>query len=433
VAKSNVKKFQPGIHIPDMKYLTEDKAIENMPIPKTVYISMSQGIGAPAKPIVAEGDLVKKGQKIAEAGGFISANIFASVAGKVTAVKDMKNSFNVMENYICIENDLTEEMEYLPPLKSFESKDIVDRVKDAGIVGLGGAGFPTNVKLMPKLPIDVLVVNGAECEPYLTCDYRLMVEKTQEVAKGIKYIASALNITNIKLGIEENKPKAIELFRNTTDIEVVSLKRKYPQGSEKGLINVCTKRKVPTGKMPFDVGVVVQNIGTAYAIYQAVELNIPLIERVMTVAGEGINEPKNLLVRNGTKTVDIIEYCGGIKEDAVKIIRGGPMMGKAMYIVDGYTKKMDSGLLALNEEETNTKVQTNCINCGRCARACPMHLMPMVYDNLALTERYDMAKDYGVMNCIECGCCSYVCPANRSLVQSITLIKQKLRAKKEVK
>lgn len=430
MARREERKFQPGIHVPDMKYLSMDKPIEVMPTPKTVYISMSQGIGAPAKPLVNIGDKVKKGQKIAEAAGFISANIFASVAGNVKEIKELINSFNITENYIVIENDFSEDEMLLQSLESKEGPNIIARVKEAGIVGLGGAGFPTSVKLSPKNPIDTLIINAAECEPYLTCDYRLMVEHSEEVAKGIRYIAKALNVTRIKIGIEDNKPAAIEIFRKFTDFEVVVLKKRYPQGSEKGLINVCVRRKVPIGKMPFDVGIVVQNISTAYAIYKAVDENIPLYERVITVSGKGIAEPKNLLVRNGTKTSEILDYCGGIKENAVKLVRGGPMMGKAMYVADGYIKKMDSGILILTEKEANTSKQTNCINCGRCASVCPMHLMPMNFDAYALTEQYDKAEEYGVMNCLECGCCAYVCPAKRSIVQSVVLCKQKTKAKK---
>lgn len=430
MVRKDQKIFQPGIHIPDMKFLTENKEIEAMPPPKTVYISMSQGIGAPSKPIVSVGDRVKKGQKIAEANGLISANIFSSVAGKVTAVDDIVTSMNALVKFITIENDFSEEEELLPPLGNINAQTIIERIREAGIVGLGGAGFPTAVKLSPKNKVEMLIVNGAECEPYLTCDYRLMIEKTEEVNKGIRYMAQALGISKIKIGIEENKPKAIEKYQQVKDFELVSLKKKYPQGSEKTLIYVCTKRKVPSGKMPFDVGVVVQNIATAYAVYEAVEKNIPLYQRVMTIAGKGVNNPKNVLVRNGTKIDEIIEFCGGINENAVKIIRGGPMMGKAMYTVDGFTKKTDSGVVVLAAEETNTSKQSNCINCGRCAKACPMHLMPMKFDDYAQSERYDMAEKFGVMNCLECGCCSFVCPAKRSIVQSVCLCKQKIRAKK---
>jgi electron transport complex protein RnfC len=430
VAKKGKKIFQPGIKIPDMKYLTEDKPIEQMPAPKTVYISMSQGIGAVAKPIVNVGDRVKKGQKIAEAGGIVSANIFASVAGNVIEIKDILNSTNVIEKFIIIENDYSEEQEFLTPIKEFTKEAIIDRVREAGIVGLGGAGFPTAVKLSSNKPVDMLIVNGAECEPYLTCDYRLMMEKVEEVNKGIRYIAKALGATKIRIGIEENKPKAIEKYKNVKDFELVSLKKRYPQGSEKTLISVLARKKVPWGKLPIDIGIVVVNISTAYAVYQAVEANIPLYERVITISGQGVDNPRNVWVRIGTKTNEIIEFCGGINADAIKIIRGGPMMGKAMHTVGGFSKKTDSGVVVLTATETNTSKQSACINCGRCARKCPMHLMSMKFDEYAEAEKFDMAERFGVMSCLECGCCSFVCPAKRSIVQSVVLCKQKIRAKK---
>jgi len=429
VAKKGKTIFQPGIKIPDMKYLTEDHAIEKMPPPKTVYISMSQGAGAPAKPIVKVGDRVRKGQKIAEAQGLISSNVYSSVAGTVAGIQDIVNAMNTTVTFVIIENDFSEEEEFLPPIENLTRETIIERIREAGIVGLGGAGFPTAVKLSPPKPVEMLILNGAECEPYLTCDYRLMIEKSEEIAKGARYMAKALGVDKIKIGIEENKPKAIEIFRKMDGIEVVSLKKKYPQGSEKGLIYVCTKRKVPACKMPFDVGVVVQNVATAYAVYEAIEKDIPLYQRVLTITGKGVNNPKNLWIRIGTKTDEIIEFCSGLNKDGIKIIRGGPMMGKAMYQADGYAKKTDAGVVVLTQAETNTSKQSNCINCGRCAKACPMHLMPMKIDDYALTERYEMAGKFGVMLCLECGCCSFVCPAKRSLVQSIVLCKQKLRAK----
>ena len=278
MAKKGKTIFQPGIKIPDMKYLTEDHAIEKMPPPKTVYISMSQGAGAPAKPIVKVGDRVRKGQKIAEAQGLISSNVYSSVAGTVAGIQDIVNAMNTTVTFVIIENDFSEEEEFLPPIENLTRETIIERIREAGIVGLGGAGFPTAVKLSPPKPVEMLILNGAECEPYLTCDYRLMIEKSEEIAKGARYMAKALGVDKIKIGIEENKPKAIEIFRKMDGIEVVSLKKKYPQGSEKGLIYVCTKRKVPACKMPFDVGVVVQNVATAYAVYEAIEKDIPLYQ-----------------------------------------------------------------------------------------------------------------------------------------------------------
>lgn len=425
------KRFPYGIHVPDNKALTENVAIENMPAPKKVYISTAQHIGAPAKVVVNVGDTVKKGQIIAEASGAVSANIYASVNGNVTEVAQINNGLGQLQEYVVIENNFSTEEVLFAPLESFEPQALIERIRLAGIVGLGGAGFPTAIKLTPKNQLEVLVINGAECEPYLNCDYRLMLERTEDIYKGIKYLAKALNVSKVVLGIEANKPKAIEAFSKYTDINVAILKKQYPMGSEKHLIYCTTGKKVPTGKMPFDVGCCVQNIKTVIACYEAIELNKPLTEIVMTVSGKGIKQPKNLKVSIGTPFEDIVEFCGGINDKVVKAIAGGPMMGKALMNLTQYARKTDSGILFLLDDETSTNTPTNCINCARCADNCPMRLMPMYIEFYALSGDYKNAEKYGAMNCIECGSCAYNCPAKRSLVQSISFAKTKIKEMKQ--
>ena len=425
------KNYRYGIHVPDMKYLAMDCPIENMPSPKKVYLNMSQHIGAPANPVVAVGDYVKKGQMVGEANGLISANVFSSVSGNVVAIEDIVNGLGQKQKYVVVENDGKNEETFFDNIADYEPSTLIGRIKDAGIVGLGGAGFPTAVKLSPKSQLDTLIINGAECEPYLTCDYRLMLERTDDIVKGILLVAKALKIEKIIVGIEANKPKAIEIFSKYTQFDVVVLKKQYPMGSEKHLIYSATGRKVPVGKMPFDVGVCVQNIKTVIACYEAIEKNIPLTEIVMTVSGKGIINPKNLKVAIGTPINDIIEYCGGKKDDVIKLIAGGPMMGKALISYTQYVKKTDSGLLLLEKGEAYDKQPTNCINCGVCAKNCPMRLMPMYIEAYALSGDFKNAEKYGAMNCIECGSCAFNCPAKRALVQSISQSKIKIKELKQ--
>lgn len=413
--------------------LTKHSPTETIPEPKRVYISLSQHIGAPAIPVVKTGDRVKKGTLIATASGAVSANVYSSVSGVVADVCDIVNGLNQKQKHIVIDNDFTGEEEFLPAISDFEPQTLIERISLAGIVGLGGAGFPTAIKLSPKTTLDTLIINGAECEPYLTCDSRLMVERTEEVYKGIKYVAKALGVEKIIIGIEINKPDAIRAFSVYDDIEVFSLKKQYPMGSEKHLIYVTTGRKVPAGKMPFDVNCCVQNIKTVLAAFDAIENNRPLINAYITVSGHGVKEPKNLRVPLGTPISELIEYCGGKTDDAVKIVAGGPMMGKALVSFDHYVRKTDSGLLCLTETETSTDAPSNCINCGLCAKKCPMRLMPMYIESYAQSGNFKEAERYGAMNCIECGLCAYNCPAKRALVQSITLAKSKIKELKNGK
>lgn len=424
-------KFYPyGIRVKSMKSLCCDMSIENAPAPASVSLSLSQHIGAPATPVVSVGDKVVKGQLVGKASGPVSANVFASVSGEVTEIKDIVNGLGQKQTHVTIKNDFSDAELLFEPLEDREPQSIVERIRLAGIVGLGGAGFPTAVKLSPKVPVDILVINGAECEPYLNCDYRLMLENTEEIYKGIHIVANALGVKRIVFGIEENKPLAIEAFSKYDDLEIVVLKKQYPMGSEKHLIYCATGRKVPTGKMPFDVGCCVQNVKTLIACYQAVELNKPLTETVITISGFGINQPKNVKAPLGTAFSELIEFCGGLKEETVKLVAGGPMMGKALAHANQFTRKTDSGLLALTQTETDLFEPTNCINCAKCAKNCPMRLMPMYIESFALSGDYKNAEKYGAMNCLECGSCAYNCPAKRPLVQSISLAKSKIREMK---
>ena len=425
------KNYPYGIHVKDMKELCADKPIEKMPAPPKVYISMLQHIGAPAIPIVKVGDKVNKRQLIGEASGVISANVFSSVCGTVTAIEDIVTSSGLKMKHVVIENDGRTDEVLFDNVKDFEPQTIIERIRLAGIVGLGGAGFPTAVKLSPKTQLDTLVINGAECEPYLNCDYRLMIENTDDIYRGIKYAARALNIKRIVIGIEANKPDAIKAFEKYTDLEVVVLKKQYPMGSEKHLIYCTTGRKVPCGKMPFDVGCCVQNIKTVIAIKHAIEDNKALSSTVLTVSGGGIKTPKNLRIQIGTPLEDVIEYCGGVLDETVKIVAGGPMMGKVMIGTKSYTRKTNSGYLFLTEKETSVSAPTNCINCAECAKNCPMRLMPMYIEAFAQSGDYEKAEKYGAMNCIECGSCAYNCPAKRSLVQSISMAKTKIKEMKK--
>ena len=421
------KRFPFGIHVKGKHNLTSNLPIEILPTPESVSISMSQHIGAPATPTVNVGDTVVKGQLIGSANGPVSANVYASICGTVTEIKDFVNGLGQKQTHVTIKNDGNDQELLFEPLTDFSAKAMIERVRLAGIVGLGGAGFPTDIKLSPKTPVDVLVVNGAECEPYLTCDNRLMIERSDEIYKGIKYVQKILGVEKVVVGIEKNKPQAIEVFSKFDDLTVVPLKKQYPMGSEKHLIYCTTGRKVPIGKMPFDVGCCVQNIKTLIACYQAIELNKPLTQTVLTVSGHGIVNPKNISAPLGTSFNTLIEYCGGTKDGVVKAVAGGPMMGKAIYKTEHFTRKTDSGLLLLLDGETDLSKPSNCINCARCAMNCPMRLMPMYIESFALAKDYASAQKYGAMNCIECGSCAYNCPAKRPLVQSISNAKIKIR------
>lgn len=419
-----------GAHVPDNKSLAKNAPIEELPEPPEVKIAMSQSLGRPAVPCVNAGDTVLKGQLIARADGAVSSDVFASVSGEVTGVCELENECGNKDTFVCIRSDGTGKTQYLPPLENPSAEQIVERVKEAGIVGLGGAGFPTAVKLRPKTPVDTFIVNGAECEPYLTCDYRVMIERTDDVMRGARYIAKALGVENIIIGIERNKPDCIEAFEKYSDVKVVSLKKIYPMGGEKQLIYSATGRKIKLGQLPADVGVIVNNVATCLAVCEAVETGKPACEAILTVSGKSVKRPANVKVPVGTPISYIIEHCGGEAEAPKKAVLGGPMTGVAIKSYDNYVKKTTSGILLLSEKEAAAKEPTPCLNCGLCADHCPMHLMPMNTAFYSSAGDIDNAvKLGGVMYCIECGVCEYVCPAKRPLIQAIRNTKAAVRAK----
>lgn len=423
------KYFFGGVHPNDRKYISSGAALEVMPDPEVVAISTSQSLGRPSLPVVEVGQEVVRGQLIAKADGPISSDVFSSICGTVEAIRDEIGASGAAEKFIFIKNNGKTDNAHLPPLQSPTADEIKARIRDAGIVGLGGAGFPTAVKVAPRTPVDTLILNGAECEPYLTCDHRLMLEKTDEIVRGARYIATALGVNNIIIGIEANKPDCIAKFEPYPDIKVVILKKKYPMGGEKQLVYVTTGRRIGLPpKLPADSGVVVQNVATAYAVCEAVEQGKQLYERVLTVSGGATANPKNMWVKLGTKVEEIVAYCGGEKVKPKKIIQGGPMTGVALSNYEVYTHKTTSGVLLLTEHCAAADFPTPCLNCGKCADICPMHLMPMNTEFYAQGGDYEAAAKYGgTLACIECGACTYNCPARRPLMQAIRKTKAELR------
>lgn len=423
--------FRGGAHPPEKKELSKDSPIEFPPEPERVIIPLSQHTGAPCKPAVNVGDLVKKGQLIGTPEGFVSAAVHSSVSGKVLSIETVQLPTGRYSQAVVIENDKQNEWANLkdnPDYMKLSPEELKEKIKDAGIVGLGGAAFPTHVKLSPpkEKPIDVVILNGAECEPYLTADYRLMIEKTEEVVEGLKILMKILQVKRGIIGIEDNKPDAIlkmrEAVKGFEDVEVWALKVKYPQGAEKMLIKATTGREVPPRGLPMDVGVVVQNIGTAFAIYEAVRFGKPLIERVVTITGEGIKNPKNLMVKIGTPVSALIEHCGGFTDGVGKIIAGGPMMGFALLGLDYPVTKGTSGILVLPETEVvHVDDFKPCIRCGRCVDACPMGLIPSMLSILGEKGFYEEMKEYNLFDCFECGTCAFVCPSKRPIVHFVRL------------
>lgn len=427
------KSFRGGVHPDDRKRYTATKAIEVAPLPQKVVIPTRQHIGAPCSPVVKVGDLVKKGQVIAEAQAFVSSPVHASISGKVAEIADYPHPvFGTCPSVVIESDGLDEWAEGLPlnrDWKSLEVNALKDIIRQSGIVGMGGATFPTHVKMAPppEKPIDAFILNGAECEPYLTADHRVMLEMADRVVTGIQIAMKVLGVKQGFIGIEENKPDAIAVMQKaaaSSGIEVVPLKTKYPQGAEKTLIKVVVDREVPSGGLPMDVGVVVQNVGTVVAIADAVEKGLPLVERVTTVTGGAIAEPKNLLLRIGTTFAQAIELCGGFKEQPAKIIMGGPMMGMAQTKVDQPIIKGTSGILALSAADVNAGEEKPCIRCGRCVDACPMGLVPSMLSILGQRNLYQVAKEeFDLLDCVECGSCVYVCPAKRNIVHYVKLSK----------
>ena len=430
-----------GIHPVYNKELSRDKAIEQMPLTSLLKVSMSQHLGAPAKPIVKKGDEVLRGQVIGEAAGFISAAVHAPTSGTVKAVGEAATVIGSTAAIVEITPDgndtWVEGLEGIADWKSADTKTLIAKIASCGIAGMGGAGFPTNVKLSPPpdKPIDTLILNGAECEPYLTADNRIMIERADEIWLGCQIISKILNAKTIRIAIEDNKPEAIAAMEKAMqdaegDVAVVALKTEYPQGAEKQQIYAITGREVPSGGLPMAVGCVVENVGTTLAVWDAVINGKPLTERVTTVTGTPVSEPKNILGRIGTPYSDLLAFCGGLKGDVAKIISGGPMMGLAQPGLDITTTKTTSGILFLSPKETKTFSSMPCIACGRCIEACPMYLVPAELSQMLEAEDYEGAEELNVMDCIECGSCAFACPAHRPLVQHMKMGKSQVMLKR---
>ena len=408
-------------------------------LPKQAVFPLSQHIGAPAVPVVKKGDAVKVGTKIAEAGGFVSAAVFSSVSGKVNKIDNVVDASGYRKPaiFIDVEGDEWEDsIDRTPSLVRecrFSSEEIVAKIKDAGVVGMGGACFPTHVKLTPPpgCKAECVIINGVECEPYLTADHRLMLEKTEEILVGVSILMKAVKVDKAYIGIENNKPDAIRLMAEKASvypgIEVVPLKVKYPQGGEKQLIDAIIRRQVPAPPaIPINVGAVVQNVGTAFAVYEAVQKNKPLFERVVTVTGKSLAEPSNFLARMGTPMSQLIDAAGGLPEDTGKVVGGGPMMGKALATVDVPVCKGSSGILVINEKEAKRTAPQPCIRCAKCVSVCPMGLEPYLLATCSAHGDWERVEHEMIMSCIECGSCQFTCPSHRPMLDYIRLGKGKV-------
>lgn len=424
-----LKTFPGGVHPHDSKHYSSSKPITEAPVPTRVIIPISQHIGSPAAPIVQVGDEVKTGQKIAEASGYVSINHHATISGKITKIDVFAHPIGNKQTAIEITGDgtdswieLADDANYL----ELPVKEMKDRITEAGICGMGGAGFPTQVKLSPPedKAIDTVILNGVECEPYLTSDYRLMLERADEIIAGLKIIMKIVGAKRGIIGIEANKPDAIKLMAQKTssqsELSVCPLKLQYPQGAEKQLIFAATGRKVPSkGGLPMAVGVVVQNVGTAFAIYEAVRYKKPLIDRIISVTGAIVKDPQNFKARIGTPYAELVELCGGTTAPIGKIISGGPMMGFALPDLDAPMTKGSSGLVLFSTDEAKSLVERDCLRCARCVDVCPMNLLPSMIASAVKYKNLDVAVQAGLNDCMKCGSCAYVCPAHIRLVQWI--------------
>ena len=435
--------FKKGVHPDDHKLYTKSKSIEIMPLPEEVLIPLQQHIGVPGEPLVEKGQEVKTGEVIGKSEKFVSSPVHASVTGKVKAIDSFLHPLGMKVTMINIQR--TGEDEWVkgnsyPDWQNTPVEKLRDAIWQAGVVGLGGAAFPTHVKLAPpkEKKIDTFILNGVECEPYLTADHRAMLEMGDKILDGMSVIMKVLGTNNGFIGIENNKPDAVEAMRNliakrALPYQVIPLKVKYPQGAEKMLIEAVVKRKVPTGGLPMDVGTVVNNVGTALAVADAILDGKPLVERVLTVTGEGIREPKNVMARIGTPFNSVVGFCGGLDENTLEVYMGGPMMGFAQYDLSVPVVKATSGIVC-KKESTVAKAKTYpCIQCGSCVSACPMNLLPTRLSSFAEKAKWDEADKLGILNCIECGSCAYICPSHIPLVQWIRVGKLKVTENKRKK
>jgi len=425
------KSFRGGAHPHDEKQFSADMLIQEMPIPEKIIIPLQQHIGAPPDVIVEKGEQVKKGQPLARATKFVSVPVHASTSGTIISIEKAPHPFGTNLTSVIIESDGKDEWfkepVFNPEYMQISADDMKKAIYDAGVVGLGGAAFPSHVKLSPPddKAIDTLILNGVECEPYLTSDYRIMLEQSEDILAGVQILKKILGLTKAYIGIEENKPVAIakmrEKTRNDKSVFIVPLAVKYPQGAEKQLIKAVTGREVPSGGLPMDVGCLVHNVGTAKAIYDAIAWGKPLIERIVAVTGPGIRKPKNLRAKIGARFSDLIEFCGGYTQKAAKLINGGPMMGIAQTTAAVPVIKGTSGILALDERMVHFKDEIACISCARCVDICPMNLLPNHIAANIEFNRIDAAHKLGLFDCMECSTCSFICPAKRNLVHYIKL------------
>ena len=423
-----------GVH-PDENKLTSEVKTVVAALPKQAVFPLAQHIGAPAKPVVAKGDKVKVGTMIAEAGGFVSAPIFSSVSGTVLKIDNAIDATGYLKPSIIIKVegdeweegiDRSEKLERLEDHPELTPEEIINRVKAAGITGMGGAGFPTFIKLTPPptAKAECVIINGVECEPYITADYRLMMEHADEILVGLDLLMKAAKVNKGYIGIEDNKPAAIALFEQKTadrnDVEIVPLAKKYPQGGEKQLVDAVIRRQVPAPPaIPVNVGAIVQNVGTAFAVYEAVMKNKPLFERYTTVTGKQLQNPGNFLVRMGTPMKDLIEACGGMPEGDNKVLAGGPMMGKALNSIDVPVCKGTNSVTVLTGDDAHRKEPQPCIRCAKCVSACPMGLEPFLLATVSSLQMWEKAGSEDITSCIECGSCQFTCPAHRPLLDNI--------------
>ncbi len=435
-------KFKAGVHPYEGKEYSGDKEIKRLNSEEIMVFPMSQHIGAPATPCVKVGDRVLKGMKIGQASSFVSSPVYSSVSGKVKAIEDRLMLSGKVSKCVIVTNDFenesVENFGINRDVNTLSNEEIIKIIGDSGIVGMGGAGFPTGVKLSPKNQnIDYIIINGSECEPYLTSDYRLMLERSRDIIEGIAIVLRLFEKAKAIIGIEDNKPKAIDALsfecNGNSRINVMSLSTRYPQGGERRLISSVTGRQINSHILPADAGVIVLNIATVIAIYEAVKMNMPLIHRVVTLTGDAMAQPANVDVLLGVSHKFLCGECGGLKDNAVKIISGGPMMGMAMDSLDYPVVKTSSSILAISKDDVEKMETTSCIRCGRCVGVCPETLVPQLMAQAAVNKDYERFEKLYGMECIECGCCTYVCPAKRPLTQTFKLAKIKVRESKIAK